>query len=69
MTTTIRLETTQTELEGLHEKASEGRAAAVRVEREALIHLLGDHARLTAALSSSNAHKLEEPVRIRRRDR
>lgn len=68
MTITVKLETTQTEFEGLHEKA-EGRATAVKVDREALTHLLGDHARLCAALSSGTSFKLEEPVRIRTRAR
>jgi hypothetical protein len=69
MTTTVNLETTQTELEHLHEKVAERRALAVKVEREALTHLLGDHARLSAALSGSTAHKLVEPVRVRQRSK
>jgi hypothetical protein len=69
MTTTIKLETTQAEFEHLHDKVNERRALAVKVEREALTHLLGDHARLCAALGSSTAHRLEEPVRVRLRSK
>jgi hypothetical protein len=69
MTVKVSLITTQNELEHLHEKTNDGRALAVRIEREALAHLLVDYARLCTALAESTSFKLEEPAKVRTRER
>jgi hypothetical protein len=68
MTVKVSLSTTQNELEHLHVKA-QSRALTVGVGREALEHLLLDHARLCKALTESTSHVLEEPARVRVRER
>jgi hypothetical protein len=68
VTVKVSLETTQANLEHLHERA-DSRGAAVKVDREALSRLLIDHARLCRALAESSSFKLEEPAKVRVRER
>ena len=68
MVTKVSLSTTQAEFEHLHEKA-DSRATSVKVLCEALEHLLLDHARLCRALADSTSFKLEEPAKVRVRER
>lgn len=68
MVTKVSLSTTQAELEHLHNKTN-NRALGVKVLREALEHLLLDHARLCRALADSNSFQLVEPTKVRVRER
>jgi ATP-dependent protease Clp ATPase subunit len=68
MTIKVSLSTTQAELEHLHNKTN-NRALGVKILREALEHLLLDHARLCKALTESTSHVLVEPARVRVRER
>lgn len=59
MSQKVILSTTQDEIDALWSQA-DGRAGVVRINREALQHLLMDHAALTAAMKSSTSFQLIE---------
>ena len=68
MAVKVTLTTTQEELDHLHSRA-DSRAQTIKVGCDALSHLLLDHARLCSALAESTAFKLEEPAKVRVRER
>ncbi len=68
MATTVHLTTPHDEFETLH-RLADGRASTVRVDREALLHLLVDHSIMVRALRGSSTFKVTEPAPPRRRAR
>ncbi|MEO5322851.1 hypothetical protein PV773_05955 [Mesorhizobium sp. CC13] len=58
----LSLYTTMREFEALHERydRTRGTSRTVTVEREALIHLLMDHARLVEALRQAGQVRIED---------
>lgn len=66
MSTNVNLTLTKAQYEDLHE-VSDSRAKTVRVDREALAHLLVDHAVMVRALHASSSFKVVEPPLRRER--
>ena len=66
MTTKVSLLTTPNDFHALH-VAADKRGISVKIEREMLLRLLTDHSVMSAALSQSTSHRLEEPVAMRQR--
>lgn len=62
MTVKVDLLTSHDTFTDLHDLA-DGKAKAVRVSREQLLHLLIDHSVLTAALHRSTGFTVTEPVK------
>jgi alkyl sulfatase BDS1-like metallo-beta-lactamase superfamily hydrolase len=61
------LSVSQSELERLHE-AADARGDTVRVNRQALLNILMDHARMVSALKERGV-KINEPKPVRHRER